>query len=259
MNIWLVTTYSTDFDLNFIPHHLDHYLNLGIHPRNFLIVLHNRIHPVKLEFASNYLFSRGFSFQVWRDEWHTIPKIKLNYKQMIDNCQEGDWILHAEADEFHHYTKPFRYLINDCEENGYDGVYGVFVDRLTPDGTLKEVDPGQPLDEQFPIKCFSNRVWNANPNLKTNFKVMLYRAGLVPNSGIHSLRGDVKYHPETQQVHHFRWNSTTYEKYERRAKFVDNAYNSRKIINYLRNNDGKVNLKDVTMIDSTKHFLSQLF
>lgn len=62
-----------------------------------------------------------------------------------------DWFIIADQDELHQYPDGLFEAIDYCDRNGYDFIEGAFVDRISSDGSLAAVRPGQDLWSQFPL------------------------------------------------------------------------------------------------------------
>jgi hypothetical protein len=151
--------------------------------------------------------------------WETVTSM---YNE-IKNQHPEDWWIVADDDEFHEYPESLEYIINDCEENGWDLVRGGFVDRIGPDGTFPWLQPEENIFKQFPLAGFFRYpLSGACPN-----KVCIMKGHVELTPGQHYAKIDgyttwkwqgwnhpliAPYKKYSVIVNHFKWDATCGER-----------------------------------------------
>jgi hypothetical protein len=151
--------------------------------------------------------------------WETVTSM---YNE-IKNQHPEDWWIVADDDEFHEYPESLQYIIDDCEENGWDLVRGGFVDRIGPDGTFPELQPKEDIFKQFPLAGFFRYpLSGACPN-----KVCIMKGHVELTPGQHYAKIDghttwkwqgwnhpliAPYRKYSVIVNHFKWDATCGER-----------------------------------------------
>jgi hypothetical protein len=123
-------------------------------------------------------------------------------------CNEKDWVVVADLDEFYEYSMPLAELVRYCETNHYDYITGRFLDRVGPQGDLPEFDEN--LWDRYPIGLHATR--SIAGGCVT--KVTLCRSTVDLNGGHHNaLSGNGC--PEdiaSTVVHHFKWDASVIDR-----------------------------------------------
>ena len=150
--------------------------------------------------------------------WEVVTQLYNEVKAM----HPDDWWVVADDDEFHIYPMPLPFMIEDCEENGWDIVRGGFLDRIGTFGSFPEIQPYKNIFEQFPLAGFFRYpLSGACPN-----KICVMKGYVELTNGQHyaKVNGEVLWGPQTDnkliapidtfsvQVHHFKWDSTCVER-----------------------------------------------
>lgn len=150
--------------------------------------------------------------------WEVVTELYNEVKSQ----HPDDWWVIADDDEFHVYPMPLPFLIEDCENNGWDIVRGGFVDRIGLNGSFPEIQPYKNIFEQFPLAGFFRYpLSQACPN-----KVCVMKGYVELTNGQHyaKVNGEVFWGPQSDnkliapideysvQVHHFKWDSTCVER-----------------------------------------------
>ena len=207
---------------NFLPHFLNHYkfadeINIVIYVSDNTsdiegeirsqIKKHKKVKIVKVH--------KGREF-----DWNKVTELYNEVKYKHPN----DWWIVADIDEFHvyPYNDP-RYIIDQCDRNGWELVRGGFIDRVGDNGILPILDPDTNIFNQFPMMGFFRYpLSKACPN-----KVCIMKGHIEITSGQHYANIDghttwrwqgwnhpliAPYEEYSVQVHHFKWVSTCLER-----------------------------------------------
>jgi len=183
--------------------------------------------------------------------WEYVTQLYNETKAMHPN----DWWVVSDDDEFHIYSMPLPFMIEDCEENGWDIVRGGFLDRIGTFGSFPEIQPYKNIFEQFPLAGFFRYpLSGACPN-----KVCVMKGYVELTSGQHyaKINGEVLWGPQRDnkliapidkyyaQVHHFKWDSTCVERIKAVADIrKDYAYSSEylKMYQAIRRNNFEIDI-----------------
>jgi hypothetical protein len=151
-------------------------------------------------------------------DWEKVTSLYNEVKTLYPN----DWWVVADIDEFHLYPEDdLNYVINNCNQNGWDIVRGGFIDRIGEDGEFSDLKKGLSLWEQFPnAGFFRYPMSKACPN---KICVMKGYVELTPGQHYAKIDGHTTWkwqgwnHPsinpnDTVQVHHFKWDSTSIDR-----------------------------------------------
>lgn len=188
--IWLLA--NVHFDNGLLGYFLNYYETRGV--ERFGIIWHCDIVPSVLnrpEIAIRQCNEPYISGPVDND---LLNEMRLEY------LNEGDWYIPADLDEFHWHPglSNFGHFIGD-----YDYIPSLFVDRVAQDGTLRPLDCGRSLDEQFPLVVpVTARICGGPACIN---KVAMARHDCIVSSGHHFATGIGANF--TMQTHHFKWNS----------------------------------------------------
>jgi hypothetical protein len=150
-------------------------------------------------------------------DWNRVTELYNQTKMRYPN----DWWVVADIDEFHVYLNPVKFIVDDCEKNGYELVRGGFIDRIGPDGEFVELEDNKYIWEQFPnAGFFRYPMSSACPN-----KVCIMKGHIEITSGQHyaKIGGQTTWkwqgwnHPlisshHSVQVHHFKWDKTSIDR-----------------------------------------------
>jgi hypothetical protein len=183
--------------------------------------------------------------------WEYVTQLYNETKLM----HPDDWWVVSDDDEFHIYSMPLPFMIEDCEENGWDIVRGGFLDRIGTFGSFPEIQPYKNIFEQFPLAGFFRYpLSGACPN-----KVCVMKGYVEVTSGQHyaKINGEVLWGTQSEnkliapidkyytQVHHFKWDSTCVERIKAVADIrKDYAYSSEylKMYQAIRRNNFEIDI-----------------
>lgn len=237
----LLTCIGTDWDVHLPEHFIRHYLEFGIRPQDFVVVLHSDKRDF-LEPAQKILRQYGIEpRQIWRGAFDSVSAEKIKLELQKEFIPQHDWVVNVDLDEFHEYPAPLMEYLEERERCRENVVVGCFVDRITADGSLPRIQhvSQRSLFEQFP-RC-ADIVGGIKEGI--TLKCMAYRAYFQstkgnhfvvepPRSFAHPLRRKLR--PRRQmklaklsfeerlqrevRVHHFGWSLDTVEKYRLRRE-----------------------------------------
>ena len=183
--------------------------------------------------------------------WEVVTELYNEIKMM----HPDDWWVVSDDDEFHIYPIPLPFLIEDCEENGWDIVRGGFVDRIGEGGSFPEIKAYKNIFHQFPLAGFFRYpLSGACPN---KICVMKGYVELTPGQHYAKINGEILWGEQTEnkliapideysvQVHHFKWDSTCVERIKAVADIrKDYAYSKEylKMYQALRSNNFEIDI-----------------
>eukprot|EP01101_Sappina_pedata_P009803 TRINITY_DN584_c0_g1_i2.p1 TRINITY_DN584_c0_g1~~TRINITY_DN584_c0_g1_i2.p1 ORF type:complete len:215 (+),score=48.82 TRINITY_DN584_c0_g1_i2:557-1201(+) len=165
-------------------------------------------------------------YRIVRGPFDDIVK-KSTSQQCLSSkgMHKDDWILQTDSDELQLYgSMSLTELIEDCERTQSVAVFGRMKDHISRSGELVDIQHGQDLWQQFPLKCdITLRISRGQTS-----KVMLHKGDLEPRGGGHhflktrprSFKNEGAY-PREFEVHHFKW--TKHVAYELQRR-VDTNY-----------------------------------
>ena len=205
---------------NLIPHFINHY-ETKVDEINFVIYVSDvnpNLEEEVYQKVNNHPQVKIIS--VVKDrifDWNRVTELYNQTKMRYPN----DWWVVADIDEFHVYLNPIKFIVDDCERNGYELVRGGFIDRIGPDGEFSELEDDKYIWEQFPnAGFFRYPMSNACPN-----KVCIMKGYIEITSGQHYAKIDGQTtwkwqgwnHPlisdyHSVQVHHFKWDKTSIDR-----------------------------------------------
>ena len=261
IKIWFATCIGVEYDGKTLPHFIEHYLNIGINKENFLIILNtSSMASAALASALDTLQQRGIEPKtIWAGEYTSAEKQARIALLLDHNVSVTDWVVHADADEFHEYPRSLHELIAEFDGNQINTVQGRLVDRITSDGSLKEVDTAPPIWDQFPVICrVSERILKVQAQDGEKWKLMMYRGYLRSNRGSGQIDrkfdAEARYLKSDFRIHHFKWTSDVIRKLETRVatyKRLDNQWwdLSQNFLDYYKRH-GRLRLQDVGVIES---------
>ena len=234
----------------------------------------------RIQHASNICFKFGISVTyVWIGEYTSEAMHKLRNRLINKHIASKNWIIHADADEFHFYPKPLTDLLLDCEDQGITAVQGVFTDRIDSQGRLKPITDSESIYKQFPTLANLNNLWyisRRHAPATGVVKMMAYKKGLITNRGGHIIKHtsrnlpikyalgiDLAKHQDIlqtpfrenclYQVHHFKWHKGVINKLQRRVKIYKQIgykwwVNSQHLINSI-DNEGRIPIKVIDIYE----------
>ena len=250
-SIQLYTCIGVD-DIQLLPHFLEYY-RYGI-DNIYALVNSDSVKNPKLKEVKKILDDYSVYHEDWIGTFSTNDKSR-KLVDLIDRFQVPyGWCLHSDVDEQHVYpwNKDIRLALTEADNKGVTMLGGRMIERCTVDGSLPDVKPDIPLDIQFPVKFItamqSHKVCASRPFVP------------VTNGGWHyaSIQ-PLHCRPNKVEVFHYRWNSATKARYEKRlvdfriqseagTPHSGHFNNSKRRLDYMQ--DGKLNLKheQITLI-----------
>jgi hypothetical protein len=267
--IWVQLTVSLEYELDLIPHAIDHYINkIGADPRFFLLALHHTdSNETDLFEAAETRYRKEFGllhFYRWSGNYDSnrLWETRQDHRAIV-NIQPCDWIVRSDADEFLQIpgNDLREFLINVVETQGYDVVFGQLSDRVAHYGALANISSSaQSLSEQFPLSCNLTEAIAEGDTLK----VVAFRGYHKENRGGHHLlettRQAFEFRKETGLDHcgyppvihidHYKWTSRVFQKilarYERYKELQMGHYvQSKRLIDHIKHHGGKIGVDEL--------------
>ncbi|GMR06029.1 MAG: hypothetical protein BMS9Abin25_0610 [Gammaproteobacteria bacterium] len=230
-------------DISLLRRNLDYYTEMGV--QRFLLSVHiiKEWHDGFLRAVEEIIADFPAVIAETHSEEHIASKKR--YENVINtHCNDNDWVIVADLDEFYEYSLPLPDVVQYCEQNNYDYVTGEFLDRVGPEGGLPDIHGD--LWDTYPVGLRLTSHTNACAN-----KIVLARAHIELTGGHHNALSGTGCPAEecSAIVHHFKWDSTCIE----RSKYVNRmqkkagkswAIDSERILHYLESNRMKIPVDD---------------
>ena len=246
-NVYLSTMITIDgFRATLINSFLDYYTKIGLRARNILVTVQMR-KDSKLENVVrvlDILKSKGVYYDIFIGEWSSEALMFHQAHKLMYCTGAEDWIIVADSDEFHEYpTGDVNQFLKDLDSQKINMVNGIFLDRVSHDGSLKELSHKSDIFEQFPLGCRLHR----SLRLGTPKKVMAFKGTLRINRGHHRIAlcwfwnrrnyldltpwdscppknmTELKPYKKRLNVHHFKWMKGQYEATKHKANVWANT------------------------------------
>ena len=253
-NVYLSAMITVDgFRVTLLSSFIEYYVKMGVEVRNILVTVqmrreskHDRVVAVL-----DILKSKGVYYDFFIGEWSS-EALMFHQAHKLQYCTgRDDWIIVADSDEFHEYpTKDVKLFLRELDSQKINLVNGIFLDRVSLDGVLKDPTNASNIFELFSLGCRLHRSFD----LGTPKKVMAFKGTLRVNRGHHRIALcwfwnrrnyldltpwescppeksiELKPYKRRLNVHHFKWMKGQYEATQHKAQVwantsVGNAYN----------------------------------
>ena len=196
MDIKLICCIGLDYDLNLVPHFVNHYSRYNIDSFHFILNKKNKFNTTDYLKYFTDLDSIRVKFEDWVGEFNSIDKI-YKFNNIIENSTESH-ILLADVDEFQNHPGKIN----------KDYVWGNLVDRVNKYSLSKKVTKKE-LDKQFPSKTkISNWTNTIKPCVFPSSERLLTSHLITKQYNNES----------TIEVNHYRWTDTRLRKAEDRHR-----------------------------------------
>lgn len=105
VKVWAFTSVAADYDgATILRHWVHHYLDLGVKPENFLVVVNSKTgeRTKEVDECTRILDENGIGYVLWLSQYSSeiMYKYRMELQAKVDT---DDWIIHADSDEFHYY------------------------------------------------------------------------------------------------------------------------------------------------------------
>lgn len=194
-------------------------------------------------------------YKVVTDKKYNWERVTELYNE-VKATKPNEWWIVSDDDELQSYPRTVKYIVNECEDKGYDFVTGGFLDRIGPNGTFPEVTRNTSIHKAFPLAGFFRYPMSgACPN-----KVTLMKGHVKVTPGQHYVDfGNGKtswgtHHPKRMpiedcfvQVHHFKWDSSVLERLQEvAAEKEDYTYHweYQKMYDAIAENNFRINVEN---------------
>ena len=185
-NVWLFTSVAADYDgAVLLKQFVHHYIDLGIKPENFLVVINSKsgFRTEEFDKCAKILDKLGIPYH----EWLTQYSSEVMYKhrmQLLEKVHPNGWIVHADNDEFHSYGgKSVIDFLKEMDKKGYNEVRGTYVDRVSKSGELSKLKEEPGMFQQFPLRCSVIKTVAGG----RDFKTMAYKGYWRTDRGNHQV------------------------------------------------------------------------
>lgn len=180
--IFLTSCIGLDHDLVLLDQFCQHYIDLGISPENFLLVLNTSSKD------STNLLNESFKIlskhnvtpkDIWLSRYESEEKWARVHKLITENVGPDDWVVHPDADEFHELdSKNYPEFLNSLPSNVNAG-QGITIDRLAPDCKVPtEPSISQNVFKEFPVMTNITNLIGTD-----GVKLAFYKGMLRANNG----------------------------------------------------------------------------
>lgn len=246
-SVYLSTMITVDgFRVALVNSFIDYYRKIGIEVRNILITV-QMTRESKLDHVVNVLDilkSKGVYYDILVGEWSSESLMFHQAHKLLHCTRPNDWIIVADSDEFHEYpTKDVKVFLKKLDFRNINIVNGIFLDRVSINGSLEELYYDSHIFEEFPLGCQLHRSFS----LGTPKKVMAFKGYLRINRGHHRIAlcwfwnrrnyldltpwdscppkilVELKSYARRLNVHHFKWMKGQYEATQHKAKVWANT------------------------------------
>lgn len=278
VRIWTQITISLEYEQHLLPHLLDHYIQkLAVDPKFILLSLHHRnenstqvLDATEKEVGKKYgvrHFHRWFgdydSNRLWEERQSHRDKVGV---------QPCDWIVKGDADELPAFPgNNLKGFLSSVETQGFDAIFGRFLDRVSRDGSLVDISSAPSLSEQFPMSCDITSAIAQGDTLKA----VAFRGYHKENRGGHHLletsRQDYEFrkqegqdhcaYPKILRIDHYKWTSQVLQKVLVRSNHykklgMGHYIQSSRLLDHIIENSG---LNVTTLNCTTAHLDDSIF
>lgn len=241
---------------NLVRHFMDHYYRSGVD--EFLVILHSeRGDNLQRQKVLSVLQKYGVRPVMEVNDYCYIQKKRRINAVMDRYCQDRDWVIQSDLDEFQAYPAGLHRMVQLCDQNGYKFVAGKWIDRIAREGQLKPISIHPSLWQQFQFSCdISEKIVGGWCK-----KICLMQGSLrIGDGGMHSIEyghpdwaiADLNYQqthkdqrgcPVKIDIHHFKWDSTVIERLQNRSERYKrlglSVYaESERVLKYIEKNGG---------------------
>ncbi len=191
-------------DIRLLEQNLQYYTDLGV-DKIFLSIHAYGKQGIKLISDVMLIAEKYHAVIADSHENEGINEAERYTRIVANNCNRDDWIVIADIDEFIQFPMPLTELVRFCDNEKFDYIQGLFLDRLCKKGTFPELSE-KPLWDQFPIGTqLTKNICKGNEH-----KTTLARAWVTISNGHHYAKNG-KSCPKEQCmsiVHHFKWDAS---------------------------------------------------
>lgn len=182
-----------------LPYFTKYYASIGA--THFACIItdgsRNPLYDTIRSYLADYDSSFFQSFR--KDGFSPHAESKVANRIRIEFSTRFQWYCVADLDEFYYFSgQNFGEVIPEATARGFDAVHGLFVDRLSKDGTFPPICGT--LDAAFPLGSNLSQCFGL-----IHHKIPLAKIHLKIGSGHHKVGG--KCWRRKVEVHHFKWHS----------------------------------------------------
>ncbi len=190
--IYLTACIGLDHDIVLLDQFCTHYINLGIHPSNFLLVLNtSQTGNISQQISHGLDILNRHNIEpadVWCTRYESEEKWSRVHSLLSKKVAPEDWVVHPDTDEFHDIpTDTYGELFESFDKEGINALQGLLVDRLAADCTVPPDMMTQDVFQEFPVCADLNSLVKL-----AGIKLMAYRGYLRANNGSGQIHAQLK-------------------------------------------------------------------
>ena len=220
--VFLIVTVGPDYRL--LPRFLEYYIKSGI--EKFLVILNTKDRE-----AHRILSLHGLSsVYTWTDTFSEDTKQRIEREIINQECSYKDWIVYTDVDEFQYYPEGLIESIYMADNADYDYIEGRLLDRVSCTGELRDLDPENKLETQFPLGGYITapllNAWDK--------KIVAARKNKIVGGGHHIFLDETSLNTLPYNVrisgpykdiaiNHFKWDSHVLNRMKKYLKLKDDS------------------------------------
>lgn len=196
-------------DDGMIHHYIRHYKNIGVDVCNFYFVIQNNpSNCIEVEKITNILkYYKIENVEVINCKFGTpsYNHMRKKYQDIQTTMSESDWLFYTDIDEFCNIKMEDLII---CNENGFNCVSGMLVDRISDNYAPKKVDNDKEISLQYPVSLSPSQVEMMGFGLLK--KVFCGKKDILIRNGDHHFieskcNDIVRYYPKKITAYHYRY------------------------------------------------------
>jgi len=220
---------------------IEYYLKINVKPENMYIILHiqekyRKENNLSIRESINILIKHKIKFKIVNDYSSKIKKDYVN--SYIKKLEINSWLIYPDLDEFFNYRSKCIYsFIGGMERKKISLVNGIFLNRLSQNYELKEINKEKNIFKQYPLTFYDDDDKISKNYSKTKIMALkIYENTEYYNS--HKILNYDKYkvYKKIYDINHFKFTKYTINSIKNKIK----VYNT---INPKRSNKYKEQLK----------------
>lgn len=224
-SLHLILCFATDFDTDYISHLCKYYSQCNFDTWNIILHTNNTRNTSNITDAEEkwkkelkiHNVTSKINTVYWIGEFNSHTKVsKLNKLTETEDMQEGDWIVHIDADEFIDCPEQIRDSISTCK---HPVVYGNMTDRFSESRQCLPLLGTDDIFAKFPhSENFTGTVLKACVQ-KPCFMKIIKKGALLSSCHdcAHLTRSNYADHDNNVTIWHFKWIGATSLKLRHRA------------------------------------------
>lgn len=263
--------------IKIFDHFIQHHLDIGIKKENIYFCYHKNVN-ISNEYHiawQNTFKNLGLNPAITIESEFDSKRIQLEPLVKIKSIlPKSSWVVRTDTDCFIELIgcDNIYDFCNIVDNDNASYSRAVVVDRITPDGELKDIEQEKNIFEQFPIALKDygrlRQLYKAHNNIpldstpKTIFNrpreslVFLHRNFINYSTSVHNIDfpddPNIKCYSKLGILHHFKWDKTFLERHRKDMSILGKKYNRSNITGvYETFRSSNDNYLDIDKIKST--------